>query len=32
MCGELVAAAILGRDDSLLELFTPARLLTLEPG
>ncbi|MDX6407617.1 MAG: gamma-glutamylputrescine oxidase [Gaiellaceae bacterium] len=27
MCGELVAAAMLGQDDSLLELFSPARLL-----
>ena len=27
MCGELVAAAMLGQDDPLLELFTPARLL-----
>jgi glycine/D-amino acid oxidase-like deaminating enzyme len=27
MCGELVASAILGEDDPLLELFTPARLL-----
>jgi hypothetical protein len=27
MCGELVAEAMLGRDDPLLELFTPARLL-----
>jgi len=27
MCGELVAAAILGGDDPLLELFSPARLL-----
>jgi glycine/D-amino acid oxidase-like deaminating enzyme len=27
MCGELVAAALLGREDPLLELFTPARLL-----
>jgi gamma-glutamylputrescine oxidase len=27
MCGELVAAAILGREDPLLELFSPARLL-----
>jgi gamma-glutamylputrescine oxidase len=27
MCGELVAAAIPGRDDPLLELFSPARLL-----
>lgn len=31
MCGELVAGALLGRDDPLLELFSPARLLTLEP-
>jgi gamma-glutamylputrescine oxidase len=31
MCGELVAAAILGRDDPLLELFSPARLLQFEP-
>ncbi len=31
LCGELVAAAMLGRDDPLLELFSPARLLTLEP-
>jgi gamma-glutamylputrescine oxidase len=31
MCGELVAGAMLGRDDPLLELFSPARLLTLEP-
>lgn len=28
-CGELVATAILGRDDPLLELFSPARLLSL---
>jgi gamma-glutamylputrescine oxidase len=28
LCGELVAAAILGGDDPLLELFSPARLLT----
>jgi gamma-glutamylputrescine oxidase len=27
MCGELVASAMLGEDDSLLELFSPARLL-----
>ena len=27
MCGELVAAAMLGADDALLELFSPARLL-----
>jgi glycine/D-amino acid oxidase-like deaminating enzyme len=27
MCGELVAAAMLGEDDALLELFSPARLL-----
>ena len=27
MCGELVAAAMLGESDDLLELFTPARLL-----
>jgi gamma-glutamylputrescine oxidase len=27
MCGELVAAAILGNEDPLLELFSPARLL-----
>ena len=27
MCGELVAAAMLGQDDPLLELFSPARLL-----
>jgi gamma-glutamylputrescine oxidase len=31
MCGELVAAAILGGNDPLLELFSPARLLQLEP-
>ncbi len=31
MCGELVAAAILGDDDPLLELFSPARLLQFEP-
>jgi gamma-glutamylputrescine oxidase len=27
MCGELVAAAILGEDDPLLEIFSPTRLL-----
>jgi gamma-glutamylputrescine oxidase len=27
MCGELVAAAVLGKEDQLLELFAPARLL-----
>jgi glycine/D-amino acid oxidase-like deaminating enzyme len=27
MCGELVASALLGQEDALLELFTPARLL-----
>ena len=27
MCGELVASALLGEDDALLELFSPARLL-----
>jgi gamma-glutamylputrescine oxidase len=27
MCGELVASALLGEDDDLLELFSPARLL-----
>jgi gamma-glutamylputrescine oxidase len=27
MCGELVAAAMLGEDDALLELFSPSRLL-----
>jgi gamma-glutamylputrescine oxidase len=27
MCGELVGNAVLGRDDPLLELFSPARLL-----
>lgn len=27
LCGELVAGALLGRDDSLLELFSPARLV-----
>lgn len=31
MCGELVAAAMLGGEDALLELFSPARLLQLEP-
>jgi gamma-glutamylputrescine oxidase len=30
MCGELVAGAILGREDALLELFSPARLLHFE--
>jgi gamma-glutamylputrescine oxidase len=30
LCGELVAAALLGGDDPLLELFAPARLLQLE--
>ena len=30
MCGELAAAAILGGQDPLLELFSPARLLELE--
>jgi gamma-glutamylputrescine oxidase len=30
LCGELVAGAILGRDDPLLELFSPARLLQVE--
>jgi glycine/D-amino acid oxidase-like deaminating enzyme len=30
ICGELVAAAILGAEDPLLELFSPARLLQLE--
>jgi gamma-glutamylputrescine oxidase len=32
MCGELVAAAILGRRDPLLELFAPARLLMPRKG
>jgi glycine/D-amino acid oxidase-like deaminating enzyme len=27
MCGEVIASAILGKDDPLLELFSPARLL-----
>jgi len=27
MCGELVASALQGREDPLLELFAPARLL-----
>jgi gamma-glutamylputrescine oxidase len=27
LCGELVADAVLGRDDSLLELFAPARIV-----
>jgi glycine/D-amino acid oxidase-like deaminating enzyme len=31
LCGELVAGAILGRQDPLLELFAPARLLQFEP-
>lgn len=31
LCGELVAASILGGEDPLLELFTPARLLQFEP-
>jgi gamma-glutamylputrescine oxidase len=31
MCGELVASAILGGDDPLLELFSPARLLQYDP-
>jgi glycine/D-amino acid oxidase-like deaminating enzyme len=31
LCGELVAHAIRGGDDPLLELFSPARLLALEP-
>jgi gamma-glutamylputrescine oxidase len=31
MCGELVAGAIVGRDDPLLELFSPARLLQPQP-
>jgi len=30
LCGELVASALLGRDDPLLELFSPARLLQVE--
>jgi gamma-glutamylputrescine oxidase len=30
MCGELLAGAMLGRDDALLELFSPARLLHFE--
>jgi gamma-glutamylputrescine oxidase len=30
-CGEVVAAAILGRADPLFELFSPTRLLQLEP-
>jgi glycine/D-amino acid oxidase-like deaminating enzyme len=30
LCGELVAAALLGGEDPLLELFSPARLLQLE--
>jgi gamma-glutamylputrescine oxidase len=32
MCGRLVANAILGRADSLLDLFDPARLLQVESG
>jgi glycine/D-amino acid oxidase-like deaminating enzyme len=32
LCGRLVAAAILGRDDPLLELFDPGRLLVAPPG
>jgi gamma-glutamylputrescine oxidase len=32
MCGELVAGAILGRSDPLLELFAPARLLMPRKG
>jgi gamma-glutamylputrescine oxidase len=31
MCGELVAEAVRGSDDPLLELFSPARLLQREP-
>jgi gamma-glutamylputrescine oxidase len=31
MCGELVAAAMLGGEDPLLELLAPARLLQFEP-
>ena len=31
-CGELVADAILGRRNALLDLFDPARALQLEPG
>jgi hypothetical protein len=31
MCGELVATAITGGDDPLLELFSPARLLQFDP-
>jgi gamma-glutamylputrescine oxidase len=27
LCGELVAAAVLGRDDALLQLFAPARIV-----
>jgi gamma-glutamylputrescine oxidase len=30
LCGELVASALLGHDDPLLELFLPARLLQVE--
>jgi glycine/D-amino acid oxidase-like deaminating enzyme len=32
MCGELVAAAIAGGEDPLLELFSPARLLAPATG
>jgi glycine/D-amino acid oxidase-like deaminating enzyme len=32
MCGELVAEAILGRTDPVLELFAPARLLMPRKG
>jgi glycine/D-amino acid oxidase-like deaminating enzyme len=32
MCGRLVAAAIQGRSDPMLELFDPARLLQVESG
>ena len=31
MCGELVAAAMTGEDDPLLDLFSPARLLQFDP-
>jgi glycine/D-amino acid oxidase-like deaminating enzyme len=27
LCGELVASALLGRDDPLLQLFAPARIV-----
>jgi len=30
LCGRLVAQALLGREDPLLELFSPARLLQFE--